>query len=44
MLTRFCEKQGWKVSTVDYNEGTNGGFKEIQFEVNGENVYGTLKI
>ncbi|MDR9400281.1 MAG: peptide chain release factor 1 [Psychroflexus sp.] len=43
MLTRFCEKQGWKVSTVDYNEGTNGGFKEIQFEVNGENVYGTLK-
>jgi len=43
MLTRFCEKQGWKVSTVDYNEGTNGGFKEIQFEVNGEDVYGTLK-
>ena len=43
MLTRFCEKQGWKVSTVDYSEGTNGGFKEIQFEVNGEEVYGTLK-
>jgi len=43
MLTRFCEKQGWKVSTVDYNEGTNGGFKEIQFEVSGEEVYGTLK-
>jgi len=43
MLTRFCEKQGLKVSTVDYNEGTNGGFKEIQFEVNGEDVYGTLK-
>ena len=43
MLTRFCEKQGWKVSTVDYNEGTNGGFKEIQFEVNGDDVYGTLK-
>jgi peptide chain release factor 1 len=43
MLTRFCEKQGWKVSTVDYSEGTNGGFKEIQFEVSGEEVYGTLK-
>lgn len=43
MLTRYCEKQGWKVSTVDYNEGTNGGFKEIQFEVTGEDVYGTLK-
>jgi peptide chain release factor 1 len=28
---------------VDYNEGTSGGFKEIIFEVNGEDVYGTLK-
>ncbi len=43
MLTRYCEGKGWKVSTVDYNEGTNGGFKEIQFEVSGEDVYGTLK-
>ncbi len=43
MLTRYSENKGWKVSTVDYSEGTNGGFKEIQFEVSGENVYGTLK-
>ena len=34
-------KQGWKVNLVDYNEGTAGGYKEIIFEVNGENVYGT---
>ena len=43
MYTKYCEARGWKVSTVDYSEGTNGGFKEIQFEVNGEDVYGTLK-
>ncbi len=43
MLTRYSENKGWRVSTVDYSEGTNGGFKEIQFEVSGENVYGTLK-
>ena len=43
MYTKYCEGRGWKVSTVDYSEGTNGGFKEIQFEVNGEDVYGTLK-
>ena len=43
MYTKYCESKGWKVSTVDFNEGTNGGFKEIQFEVNGEDVYGTLK-
>ncbi|MGO3156158.1 MAG: peptide chain release factor 1 [Mesonia sp.] len=43
MLTKYCESKGWNVSTVDFNEGTNGGFKEIQFEVSGDDVYGTLK-
>ncbi len=43
MYTKYCEGRGWKVDTVDYSEGTNGGFKEIQFEVTGADVYGTLK-
>lgn len=43
MYSKYCESRGWKVSTVDFSEGTNGGFKEIQFEVTGDNVYGTLK-
>jgi len=43
MYTRYCESKGWKVSTIDFNEGTSGGFKEVQFEVTGEDVYGTLK-
>lgn len=43
MLTKYCEGKGWSVNTVDFSEGTNGGFKEIQFEVSGEDVYGTLK-
>lgn len=43
MYTKYCEGKGWKVDTVDFSEGTNGGFKEIQFEVTGEDVYGTLK-
>ncbi|WP_033956641.1 peptide chain release factor 1 [Psychroserpens jangbogonensis] len=43
MYTKYCEGRGWKVDVVDYSEGTNGGFKEIQFEVNGDDVYGTLK-
>jgi peptide chain release factor 1 len=43
MYTKYCESKGWTVSTVDFSEGTNGGFKEIIFEVSGENVYGTLK-
>jgi peptide chain release factor 1 len=43
MYTKYCESKDWQVSVVDYNEGTSGGFKEIIFEVNGEDVYGTLK-
>lgn len=43
MYTKYCEGRGWNVSVVDYNEGTSGGFKEIIFEINGEDVYGTLK-
>ena len=43
MYTKYCEGRGWKVDTVDFSEGTNGGFKEIQFEVSGADVYGTLK-
>ncbi|MEZ4778342.1 MAG: peptide chain release factor 1 [Flavobacteriaceae bacterium] len=43
MYTKYCESKGWSVSLVDYNEGTSGGYKEIIFEINGEDVYGTLK-
>lgn len=43
MYTRFCERRGWKTELVDFTEGTMGGFKEIIFNVNGEDVYGQLK-
>ena len=43
MYSKYCESKGWTTSVVDYNEGTSGGYKEIIFEVNGEDVYGTLK-
>ncbi len=43
MYTKYCESKGWRTTVVDYNEGTSGGFKEIQFEISGEDVYGTLK-
>lgn len=43
MYTKYCEGRGWKTSVVDFSEGTSGGFKEIQFEITGEDVYGTLK-
>ncbi|MCF6307483.1 MAG: peptide chain release factor 1 [Flavobacteriaceae bacterium] len=43
MYTKYCEGRGWRTDVVDFSEGTNGGFKEIQFEITGEDVYGTLK-
>lgn len=43
MYTKYCESRGWRTQVMDLNEGTAGGFKEIIFEVSGEEVYGTLK-
>ena len=43
MYIKYCQDKGWKTSLGDSSEGTAGGFKEIIFEVSGEEVYGTLK-
>ena len=43
MYTKYCDSKGWRTSVVDVSEGTSGGFKEVIFEVTGEDVYGTLK-
>jgi len=43
MYTRYCERRGWKTSLVSESEGTVGGYKEVQLEVTGDDVYGTLK-
>ena len=43
MYSRYCESKGWKTSVSSFSEGAAGGFKEIVFTVEGDNVYGTLK-
>jgi len=43
MYSKYCESKGWRTNIIDLSEGTSGGYKEIQFEVSGEEVYGTLK-
>jgi peptide chain release factor 1 len=43
MYMRYCERRGWKTALLSENEGTVGGYKEVQIEVVGEEVYGTLK-
>jgi len=43
MYLKYCETKGWKTELVDMNEGTVGGFKEVVFNVIGNNAYGILK-
>jgi peptide chain release factor 1 len=43
MYLRYCEKKGYKTAVLSETEGTVGGFKEVQVEVTGDDVYGTLK-
>ena len=43
MYSKYCSDKGWRVDVVSQSDGTSGGFKEVIFEVTGEDVYGTLK-
>ena len=43
MYLKYTQDKGWSSSLVDSSEGTAGGFKEVIFEVSGQEVYGTLK-
>ena len=43
MYTRWCEKHGFKVTLMDYQEGDEAGIKGVTFTVEGENAYGLLK-
>ncbi|MBP3224918.1 MULTISPECIES: peptide chain release factor 2 [unclassified Campylobacter] len=43
MYSRFCEREGFKVEVLDFQEGDEAGIKDVSFIVRGENAYGYLK-
>ncbi|MDB4727692.1 peptide chain release factor 1 [Saprospiraceae bacterium] len=43
MYSKFFEHKKYKVEILNINEGSVGGYNKIVLEVNGENVFGTLK-
>ena len=43
MYCRYCEKQGFKVTELDCENGDEAGIKSVSFKVEGENAYGFLK-
>ncbi|MBC8124403.1 MAG: peptide chain release factor 1 [Candidatus Kapabacteria bacterium] len=43
MYQKYCENRSWAIEPIDMTESERGGFKEITFEVNGDEAYGVLK-
>jgi peptide chain release factor 2 len=43
MYVRWAERAGFKVSTLEYQDGEEAGIKAATIEVKGENAYGWLK-
>ncbi len=43
MYTRYCDNIGWSHSVNDTSESEHGGYKEMVFEIKGEEVYSKLK-
>ena len=43
MYTKYFELKGFHYTVSSFTEGAAGGYKEIIFNVTGQNVYGTLK-
>ena len=43
MYYKYFEKIGWSVALVHENENDHGGYRNVTIEINGKNVYGTLK-
>ncbi len=43
MYGYFAEKQGWKTVILNSSINDVGGFKEVVFEISGQDVYGKMK-
>lgn len=43
MYLKYFSNKGWQVSVVHKNENDHGGYRNITLEIDGKNVYGTLK-
>ncbi len=43
MYSRFAEKKRWQMELLDWNDTGLGGFKEVIFQMSGDNAFGSLK-
>ncbi len=43
MYMKYCDRMGWSYKLIDSNDGEHGGYKEIVFEITGDEVYSKFK-
>jgi peptide chain release factor 2 len=43
MYQKYVMGKGWRTSLLHENQNDHGGYRNISFEIDGKNVYGTLK-
>ena len=43
MYSRYADSKNWRIEIINAEEGTAGGYSQIEFMVKGENVYSKLK-
>ena len=43
MYEKVCSKKKWKMDIINISKSEAGGFKEVIFSVNGDNIYSYLK-
>lgn len=42
MYEKYAERRGWGITIIDSNTNDHNGYRNITFEVNGKEAYGTL--
>ena len=43
MYKKFADRKGWTIKILHEHESEHGGYKNITFDLEGKNAYGTLK-
>ncbi len=43
MYMKYCDKMHWTYKLIDSNDGEHGGYKEVVFEIAGDDVYSKFK-